>query len=63
MKPHCNHDTNRLLEAFHVATDEGPFADTAKKAQVLVDQASVKNHLQTVRHPARNGQVYRGTVG
>ena len=52
MKPHCNHDTNRLLEAFHVATGEGPFADTAKKAQALVDQLerqkSSSNELATL---------------
>ena len=58
MKPHCNHDTNRLLEAFHVATDEGPFADTAKKAQALVDQLerqkSSSNELATLREMARS---------
>ena len=53
MKPHCNHDTNRLLEAFHIATNEGPFADTARNAQALVDQLdrqkSPPNDLTTLR--------------
>ena len=33
-----NDDTTRLLEAFQIATSEGPFAGAATKSQALVDQ-------------------------
>ena len=53
MEPQHNDDTTRLLEAFQIATSEGPFAEGATKTQTLVDQLdgqhSFSNELATLR--------------
>ena len=53
MEPQHNDDTTRLLEAFQIATSEGPFAEAATRTQTLVDQLdgqhSFSNELATLR--------------
>ena len=57
MKPHCNHDTNRLLEAFMLPPTRA-IRGYGKKAQALVDQLerqkSSSNELATLRKMARS---------
>ena len=53
MEPQYNDDTTRLLEAFRIATSEGPFAGAATKTQALVEQLdgqdSFSDELATLR--------------
>ena len=53
MELQYNDDTTRLLEAFQIATSQGPFAEAATKTQTLVDQLdgqhSISNELATLR--------------
>ncbi len=53
MDSQCNNDTTRLLKAFHIATSEGPFAETAQKTQALISQLdrqdSSSNELAALR--------------
>lgn len=60
MESHYNQDTKRLLEAFEVATNEGPFAATSRKAQALVNQIdcqeSSADELSTLRTMASSIQ-------
>ena len=53
MEPQYNDDTTRLLEAFQIATSDGPFAEAAAKTQTLVDQLdgqeSFSSELATLR--------------
>ena len=53
MELQYNDDTTRLLEAFQIATSEGPSAEAATKTQPLVDQLdgqhSFSKELTTLR--------------